>query len=91
MEPVGLTLKSTYKRYSSPMSGELMLIHRCVTCGKISINRIAADDNVYLLLQVFHDSQSLSDSLRHQLEQQGIRLLEAEDAEIVSIRLFGKR
>lgn len=91
MEPVGLTLKSTRKRYPSPMSGELMLIHRCTACGKISINRVAADDDARLIQQVFEASQAMAQSLRLQLEQQGIYPLGAAEAEIVSIRLFGKR
>lgn len=91
MEPVGLTLKSTRKKYSSPMSGELMVIHRCTGCGKISINRIAADDDARLILQVFDNSKIMDASLRLLLEQQGIHLLGPAETEIVSIRLFGKR
>lgn len=36
MEPVGVWVRK---------DGEWAVIHRCVVCGKISSNRIAADDN----------------------------------------------
>ncbi len=29
-----------------------MLIHRCTRCGRLRMNRAAADDNVLLLLQL---------------------------------------
>jgi hypothetical protein len=29
-----------------------MLIHRCTRCGRLRMNRTAADDNVLLLLQL---------------------------------------
>jgi len=29
-----------------------MLIHRCTRCGRLRLNRTAADDNVLLLLQL---------------------------------------
>jgi len=45
MRPVGLTLTRTRNKYAREDSGELMLIHHCLGCGKLSINRIAADDN----------------------------------------------
>ena len=45
MVAIGLTFKKVSKRYPGEGQGELMLIHRCTGCGKISINRIAADDN----------------------------------------------
>lgn len=43
MEPISI--------YVRP-DGELALIHRCKKCGELKINRIAADDNEYLLLSL---------------------------------------
>jgi len=91
MKPIGLTLKSTLKKYNSATAGELMLIHQCTGCGKVSINRIAADDDAQTILAVYQASQTLDPTLQAQLEANGIRLLGATDREIVSIRLFGKR
>ena len=53
MQPVGLTLKITPKKDSSATAGELMLIHQCTGCGKLSINRIAADDDSQTILAVY--------------------------------------
>jgi hypothetical protein len=62
MRPVGLTEKRVHKKYG-PQRGELMLIHQCQACGKISINRIAADDDAQALEEISsagYDCQSAS-------------------------------
>lgn len=43
MEPIGVWVKN---------NGEWCLIHRCKRCGKLSSNRIAADDNPALLMSI---------------------------------------
>lgn len=43
MKPVATQTKRT---------GEYSLIHRCLTCGKISINRVAGDDNWDLICEL---------------------------------------
>ena len=43
MEPIGIWVKR---------SGEWALIHRCIKCGFIRTNRIAADDNEVLLFRL---------------------------------------
>ncbi len=89
MEPIGLTVKRSKNRYAVDAPGELMLIHLCSDCGKLSINRIAADDLVERLMGIFHSSLSLNDVIRDQLEANGIRLLEAEDMQMVTCQLLG--
>lgn len=32
--------------------GEWLLIHECLTCGELSINRIAGDDNARALVRL---------------------------------------
>lgn len=82
MRPVGLTLKRTGKKYHAETSGELMLIHECAECGKLSINRIAADDLAERVLEVF------ARSLKEWLPILGdIQLLKNEA--LVRTRLFG--
>ena len=43
MEPIAVWVKK---------NGEWCLIHRCRKCGKLSTNRIAADDNPALLMSI---------------------------------------
>lgn len=43
MEPIGVWVRK---------NGEWALIHRCRTCGALSANRVAADDNPALLLSI---------------------------------------
>jgi hypothetical protein len=43
MEPIAVTVRGE-RRW--------MLIHRCTRCGRLRMNRTAADDNVLLLMQL---------------------------------------
>jgi len=89
MKPRGLTLKKSRNKYRLESGGELMLIHECVECGTLSINRIAADDDPESVMNVFSKSLSLGYPIRSVCEDQGITILNAEDMEIVYIRLYG--
>ncbi len=89
MEPVGLTVKHTLKRYQAEKQGELMLIHRCAACGKLSINRIAGDDNTLLLNDLFLGSQRMPPQSAERLAAQGILPLGARDVTLVQSQLFG--
>ena len=89
MRPIGLTLKATQNRYRLD-SGELMLIHLCSDCGSLSINRIAADDIPETILDVFEDSLGMQISMQNRVTRDGIRLLQAADANLVRERLFGR-
>lgn len=89
MKPVGLTVKKTAKKYG-PVQGELMLIHLCVECGKLSINRIAADDDAQRVLEMFEASLRLDAPVRQRLAESEIRTLGATDLALVRARLFGR-
>jgi len=89
MQPVGLTLKRVHKKYSAASGGELMLVHLCIECGSISINRIASDDDFQRILEVFDASDGLPDNLLASLQDRGIALLEYENLEEVNRQLFG--
>jgi len=89
MRPVGLTLKRTYKRYGSTWAGELMLVHECIECGKVSINRIAADDFAESLFEIFTSSRRPDLFTKAQFEKGEIRTLQPVEREMVSVRLFG--
>jgi hypothetical protein len=88
MRPIGLTIKTTRKKYG-PDRGELMLIHLCTECGRLSINRIAADDDPQNVLEVFESSFQLSVSMQTRLDADGIRALDAMDINIIRAQLFG--
>jgi hypothetical protein len=88
MRPIGLTLKRSHNKYVID-DGELMLIHQCLGCGNLSINRIAADDNAEMLLAIFDRSGEIDARLLEMIDDQGIRLLGMGDLNIVLSRLFG--
>jgi hypothetical protein len=43
MEPIAVTVRGEHR---------WMLIHRCTHCGRLRMNRTAADDNVLVLVQL---------------------------------------
>ncbi len=88
MQPLGLTVKKSKKKYTSRNSGELMIIHRCVECSHTSINRIAADDDSQALLDIFRHSLETCATLSDQLSQAGIHLL--DDESVLLIQLYGR-
>lgn len=89
MQPVGLALKRTRKKYAPESSGELMLAHRCSDCGKVSLNRIAADDDVESILAVFDGSLQLGSAALRQIQQTGADLLGEGDKTMVEAQLLG--
>jgi hypothetical protein len=87
MQPIGLTVKRKRNKYGTQYCGELMLIHRCSDCGKLSINRIAADDQDERLMDTYRQSFSLDEQLRLRLTASGILLLQAADCLLVTNQL----
>jgi hypothetical protein len=87
MQPVGLTLKQTRKKYAPQSGGELMLIHLCVECGRVSINRIAADDDLELAMDLLDRYTHLDRAVRLAIEANGIRPLLARDRAQVAAQL----
>ena len=71
------------------MLGELMLIHECIECKTLSINRIAADDDSGTVMAIFQESFTLSHQIHALCEEQGIVILGTKDAEIVRVQLYG--
>lgn len=85
MEPIGLT----FKHEGFGKTGEIMLIHLCSLCQKISINRIARDDPEGSILDLFSQSLRLDKVLRSRLSKDAIYLLSKQDEQALTIQLFG--
>ena len=73
MEPLGLTLKR---------NGELMIVHKCLGCGKMSSNRIAGDDNTYAIISLLEINSAKSNNCN-------IKLLTKTDKDRVFTALYG--
>jgi len=43
MEPIAVTVRG---------KGHWVLIHRCLSCGRLRLNRTAGDDNPFLMLRL---------------------------------------
>ncbi len=91
MAPIGLTLKKTHKKYARPGQGELMLIHQCESCRRLSLNRIAADDDSAQIEAVFAASQALDSAALARLAAAGIDLLGPAEADLVKTQLYGRQ
>jgi hypothetical protein len=87
MRPIGLTLKMGRNKYRRESGGELMLIHQCVDCGTLSINRIAADDDAETILAVFEFS--IEERIHVFSESNGITALQPTDSYILHKLLYG--
>lgn len=85
MKPVGLT----FRIEGNGSKGEIMLIHDCTGCGKISINRIAGDDAEDQILAVYEASLSLSQQDIERLKEQEIYLAGEQDRPEILLQLFG--
>jgi DNA-directed RNA polymerase subunit RPC12/RpoP len=90
MRPIGLTLKRRYKKYPGA-SGELMLVHQCTVCKRVSINRIAADDDAEGILAVYRDAIESPPPISLTLSAQGITLLGREHLNQVTRQLYGRQ
>ncbi|MFH0937575.1 MAG: RNHCP domain-containing protein [Candidatus Daviesbacteria bacterium] len=91
MEPMGLTFKKEgLDKYGKEKVGEIMVIHRCTSCHKISINRIAADDDPEKIMELFKNSQNLDQETKEKIKNSGVNLLTDKDKVEVKTQLFGK-
>ena len=87
MAPVGLTLKRSRDKYARWRGGEVMLVHRCIHCGEIAINRIAADDDPAKILDLIKEDRRGFVKI---FRDQEIELLNPTDHETVLTGLFGE-
>jgi hypothetical protein len=90
MKPIGLTMKNGRNKYQREARGELMLIHECVECKTLSINRIAADDDPGTVAAVFQQSLKFDREMHGLCLQHGIIQLKAEDSQLVYTQLYGR-
>jgi len=67
-----------------------MLIHECVECKILSINRIAADDDSGTVISVFQESLKFGREIHSLCLEHGIIPLETEDSQIVYTQLYGR-
>ncbi len=92
MKPLALTLKKAgVDKYGKELKGEIMIVHECPKCNKVSINRIAADDNTDELMNLFEESLKIDDSLRNKLKLMGINVVNEEDREEIRTQIFGRQ
>ena len=90
MKPIGLTTKASRKKYGAGC-GELMLVHLCIDCDSLSINRIAADDDLEMIAAIFKHSLIMEGSLQRRLKAEGINILDTAGSSIIQAQLFGSR
>jgi hypothetical protein len=68
-----------------------VLIHRCTKCGKLVLNRIAADDCTDRIAALGAQPPAQHAARSAALAADGVTLLTAADRELVQHRLFGER
>jgi len=91
MKPIALTFKDiSPNKWGKDQKGELMIVHECIKCGKVSINRIANDDKPDGMLKVFESSLNMINNEKVRLKSLGIKIAEDKDEEEIKSQLFGK-
>ena len=85
MRPIGLT----FRIEGTDVRGEIMLIHDCMGCAKVSINRIAADDAEQLILDTFESSLQLPAVQHAALKDAEIYVAGLQDKRAIFDQLFG--
>ena len=85
MMPIGFTFKKEgIEKYAKkPKKGELMVIHQCVKCRKIFINRLAGDDDPQAVARIFKESLNMPEDLQEELEQGIEALTERDEKELM--------
>lgn len=68
-----------------------MVVHLCSFCGKISTNRLAADDVTDVVLELFEKTINSSEEINEKTKEEGLKLLEKKDEKEVKTQLFGKK
>ena len=91
MKPIGLTMKMGRNKYQRDARGELMLIHQCMECKTLSINRIAADDDSGTVMVIFQESLQLGHQIHSLCQEYGIMILKAQDTKTVYTQLYGQQ
>ena len=90
MRPIALTIKKTNKKYSGGQPGEMMLVHLCTDCGHVSINRIAADDDLESVFEIFEGSLRLELQTKITLSHSGVSVLADGQQRLVREQLLGR-
>jgi hypothetical protein len=90
MKPVGLALKHSQKKYGSYSRGELMLVHKCMECSKVSLNRIAADDDIDKIWVIYTDSCQSEEKKAHYPGETVDIVLNRKAGQLVHTQLYGK-
>ncbi|MFA7243833.1 MAG: RNHCP domain-containing protein [Patescibacteria group bacterium] len=89
MEPIGLTLKEEgIDKYGNKKQGDVMIIHQCKKCSKISINRIAADDGNEKILDLLN--YKIDSKTKKDLRDSSIVVLNQSNYPEIKTALIGK-
>jgi hypothetical protein len=90
MQPIAIAFKDyRVNQFTDRGSGELVIIHQCLNCGKTSPNRIAGDDNEYRILSILKESVNLNADITTRLRNIGLEPITTSNKEEAFISLFG--
>lgn len=85
MKPIGLT----FKHGGRNKVGEVMLVHLCMKCDKISINRLARDDLDSHVIEIFDETNLITPEIKDRCRQNDIYLMQESDRQELLTQLFG--
>lgn len=90
MKPIAIAFKDyEVNPFTDRGGGELMIVHLCLNCGKLSPNRIAGDDSEYQIICVLKESLCLNEDIAMKLENMELELITNKNKEEALISLMG--
>jgi hypothetical protein len=90
MQPVAIAFKDyRINPFTNKGSGELMIVHKCLNCAKLSPNRISGDDNEYQIVSILKESINLNENMLSQLRNMGLEPITTSNIIEAYISLFG--
>lgn len=90
MQPIAITFKNyRVNPFTDRGSGELVIVHQCLKCGRISPNRIAGDDSEYQILSIVNESMNLNRNITAQFKNMGLEPITTSNKEEAFISMFG--
>lgn len=90
MRPIAIAFKDySINPFTNMGGGELVIIHKCLSCCKLSSNRIAGDDCIYQILCLIKDSINLSQEITQEIINLKLTLINNENKQESLISLLG--
>ena len=90
MKPIGLSIKNPrIDKWGVEVKGEIMIIHECTICRRVSLNRTHSEDSQNEIMNIFEEGKKIPLEKKKSLKTNEIEVLGEESREEVEKQIFG--